>query len=202
MNDCRMLPRPSGDVKTFGAGQSGRGMEFAVQYAYFNFAMASGVNTPTAFAPSNENMIEASKKTGRDVGAMNLFMVIADDTDELAMAKWQKYREGADLEALSWKHDQGHKYNRADVSDTARQVTLPEGALNFNLGTLVGSYEKIAGMLDEVTIVPGMRGIILVFDDFLVALKQFGTWVQPLMKSRTKVVEGLQIRNLSIVKKQ
>jgi pyrimidine oxygenase len=55
------------------------------------------------------------------------------------------------------------------------------------MGTLVGSYAKIAEMLDGVAEIPGTKGIMLVFDDFLAGLDKFGQKVQPLMKSRSKV---------------
>ena len=61
---------------------------------------------------------------------------------------------------------------------------LPEGAINFNMGTLVGSYASIARMLDEAATVPGTKGIMLTFDDFLIGMEQFGQRIQPLMKSR------------------
>jgi pyrimidine oxygenase len=55
------------------------------------------------------------------------------------------------------------------------------------MGTLVESYEKIAEMLGGVADIPGTKGIMLVFDDFLVGLDKFGQKIQPLMKSRSKV---------------
>jgi pyrimidine oxygenase len=53
------------------------------------------------------------------------------------------------------------------------------------MGTLVGSYANVARMLDEAGSVPGTKGIMLTFDDFLVGLDQFGERIQPLMASRT-----------------
>lgn len=73
---------------------------------------------------------------------------------------------------------------------TAKSINLPEGAVNFNMGTLIGSYEKIAGILDEVVEVPGTKGIMMTFDDFLIGIDQFGERIQPLMKSRPKFFTG------------
>ncbi|TVY36584.1 Pyrimidine monooxygenase [Lachnellula subtilissima] len=179
-------PQPSKEIKIVAAGQSGRGMEFASQYADFNFVMGVGINSPTAVAPANERLVEAAKKAERDVGAYVLFMVIADETDELAHAKWDSYREGADVDALAWMADQGSKDTKADGSATAKAINLPEGAVNFNQGTLIGSYAKVAGLLDEAAGTPGTKGIMLTFDDFLIGLDNFGEKIQPLMKSRSK----------------
>jgi pyrimidine oxygenase len=187
MTDCKMSPKPSHDIKIVAAGQSGRGMEFASNYADFNFVMGQGINTPLAVASATEKLVEAAKTAGRDCGAYILYMVIADETDEAAEATWKAYRDGADFDALAWMADQGGKDTQADASSTAKSINLPEGAVNFNMGTLVGGYEKVAGMLDEIAGAPGCKGIMLTFDDFLVGLDKFGQKILPLMKSRAKV---------------
>ncbi|KAE9967831.1 hypothetical protein BLS_006155 [Venturia inaequalis] len=184
MEDCKLSPQPSHDVKIVAAGQSGRGMEFASQYADYNFIMGTGINTPLAFAGSSKRLVEAAEKAKRDVGAYVLFMVIADETNEKAEAKWKLYNDGADQEALSWVVGQSSKDTKADQNSTAANIGLPEGAVNMNMGTLVGSNEKIASMLDEIAEVEGTSGIMLVFDDFLLGMKNFGENIQPMMKSR------------------
>ena len=57
----------------------------------------------------------------------------------------------------------------AMVGSTAKSIALPEGAINFNMGTLVGSYASVARMLDSpfaaraakghAVIAPGRRSI-------------------------------------------
>jgi len=47
----------------------------------------------------------------------------------------------------------------ADGSSTAATIALPEGAINFNMGTLVGSYASVARMLDEIDTVNGVKGV-------------------------------------------
>ena len=42
-------------------------------------------------------------------------------------------------------------------------------------------------MLDEVAEVPGTAGVLLTFDDFLEGVENFGTRIQPKMKSRAHV---------------
>ncbi|KAI1104205.1 pyrimidine utilization protein A [Jackrogersella minutella] len=184
MEDCKLSPRPKGGVKIVAAGQSGRGIEFASNYADFNFAMGNGINTPTAYGQATSRLVEATAKTGREVGSYVLFMMIAEETDEAAQAKWKLYNDGIDTDALAWMKSQTAKDVNADKHSTAKSLGLPEGAVNLNMGTLVGSYESVASMLDEVAGVPGTKGIMLVFDDFLEGVEKFGQKVQPLMKSR------------------
>ncbi len=74
-------------MKVICAGQKRRGMAFA-QYADYNFCFGKGVNTPTACADRRAHDAGGGK-TSRDVGSYVLFMVIADETDEAARAKWE-----------------------------------------------------------------------------------------------------------------
>lgn len=187
MEDCKLSPRPAGGIKIVAAGQSGRGMEFASQYADYNFIMGHGHNTPKAVEESSKKLVEAAEKTGRDVGAYVLYTIIAEETDEAAEAKVKKYSEGVDVEAVSWMADQGGKDTKADAASTGKTLAIPDGAWKMNLGMLAGSYEKVAAMLDEAATVPGTKGIMLVFDDFLEGIDKFGQKIQPLMKSRKHV---------------
>jgi pyrimidine oxygenase len=186
MNDCVLSPRPTdGHIDIVAAGQSTTGMKFAAEHAQYNFILGSGVNTPLALSGTTAGLVEAARETGRDVGALSLFMVIADETDEAAHAKWQDYHDNADRAALAYMAGETATDTTSDGTSTARTIALPEGAVNFNMGTLVGSYETVAKLLDEVAEVDGTKGIMLVFDDFLEGLENFGTRIQPLMKSRS-----------------
>ncbi len=188
MEDCKLAPQPQGKIEIVGAGQSERGMEFVAQYGDYNFVTCGGVNKPKQHAATVENLVKAAGKTGRDVGAYILCMVIMDETDEKAMAKWQSYREGADMGALAWMADQGSKDVNASEGSTSRHINLPEGAVNLGIGTFVGSYATVAKLLDEAASIPGTKGIMLTFDDFLGGLDDFGTRVQPLMECRKDLV--------------
>jgi pyrimidine oxygenase len=186
MDDCVLSPRPAnGQIGIVAAGQSGTGMKFAAEHADYSFILGSGVNTPLALSDSTATLVDAVEKTGRDVGALSLFMVIADETDEAAHAKWRDYHDNADHAALAYMAGETATDTTSDDSSTARTIALPEGAVNFNMGTLVGSYETVAKLLDEVAEIDGTKGVMLVFDDFLEGLENFGTRVQPLMKSRS-----------------
>ncbi len=187
MDDCRLSPRPQADVKLICAGSSNAGMAFSAQYADYNFCFGMGVNTPTAFAPTVDRMRVAAEKTGRDVSSYVLFMIIADETDEAARAKWESYKAGADQEAISWLGVQGAADTKSGSDTNVRQMADPVSAVNINMGTLVGSYENVARMLDEVPTVPGTGGVLLTFDDFVKGVDDFGTRIQPLMKCRQHI---------------
>ncbi|QUS37158.1 pyrimidine utilization protein A [Falsirhodobacter algicola] len=184
MDDCRVSPRPQGDMKIICAGSSDAGMAFSAQHADYNFCFGKGVNTPTAFRSNPERLQQATAKTGRDVGTYALFMIIADRTDEAARAKWEHYKAGADQEALAWLGQQAGADKTSGSDTNVRQMADPTSAVNINMGTLVGSYATVARMLDEVAEVPGTGGVLLTFDDFVKGVDDFGRYIQPLMRSR------------------
>ena len=184
MTDCKLSPRPSVTPGIVSAGQSDVGMAFAAKYADYNFCLGEGVNTPTKCEATVGRLLKATAKTGRNVGAYVLFMIIADETDAAAQAKWENYKAGKDLDALSWLGAQATADDKASVGSTAATMVNPVSAVNFNMGTLVGSYATVAKMLDELDILEGIGGVMLTFDDFIVGMENFGQRIQPLMASR------------------
>ena len=73
--------------------------------------------------------------------------------------------------------------------------------VNINMGTLVGSYENVAKMLDEIGEIKGTEGILLTFDDFINGVEDFGQKIQPLMKCREHVVVGGDVPQLTVLEK-
>jgi len=184
MQDCRLSPLPQAPITLISAGQSERGMRFAADYCDYSFFQGVGLNTPTAVAPHTARLMAEAARSGRDVGACVSFMVIADDTDDAALATWRHYKDGADHTAIAWMTAQAAADRGASALASVRKKVLPEGAVNFNMGTLVGSDAAIARMLDEAATVPGIKSILLVFDDYLIGLDRFGQRIQPLMACR------------------
>lgn len=189
MDDCLVRPKPEGEMKIICAGSSDAGLAFSAKWADYAFCLGVGVNTPTAFASNNERLAKALEKTGRSVSVFVLVMIIAAETDEEAMERWQHLNAGVDIDAIAWLAEQGAKDN-VNPDTNVRQLAAPEGAVNINMGTLVGSYASVARMLDEMAEVPNTGGVLLTFDDFVVGIEAFGTHIQPLMKSRAHIATG------------
>jgi pyrimidine oxygenase len=192
MDDCRMKPVPEGSVKLICAGSSNAGMAFSAEYADYSFCFGVGVNTPKAFAPTNERLLAATEKTGRTVRSFVLTMVLAEETSADAWAKWEHYKAGADEEAIKWLGLQSAADTKSGSDTNVRHMSNPVSAVNINMGTLIGSYEEVAAMLDEMAEVPGTGGVMLTFDDFVEGVEKFGKYVQPLMKSRSHVTRALE----------
>lgn len=191
MEDCKLSPRPQQPMKVICAGQSDAGMAFTAKYADYNFCFGKGYNTPTACAETVERMQKIAAGSGRDISTYALFMVITGETDAEAEAKWQHYKDGADLEALRWLTDQGSVDKKSGADTNVKHMIDPKSAVNLNIGLLVGGHAKVARMMDEVATIPGLAGTLLTFDEFVSGTEIFGERIQPLMKSRRHVASAV-----------
>ena len=186
MEDCRLEPRPSAYIEVVGANSSDRGMQFVAEHCDFNFLGAGGLNQPDAFTAPLARLRAQVDRTGRTVGAFSLLMVIAAETDGAAFAKWERYKAGVDHEALAWQRTQATADTQATAHSTAGNMVArqKDGPIPTGMLKLIGSYASVARMLDAVAATPGLTGIMLTFDDFIVGMEQFGEHIQPLMVSR------------------
>jgi pyrimidine oxygenase len=141
-------------------------------------------------AGSVARLVEANAAAGKNCGALVLTMVIADETDAAALAKWEHYKTGTDHEAIAWRDAQASDDPSADpLAGPNKRRTLGTIGLPTQGGVLVGSYVSIARMLDELAAVSGVQGVMLTFDDFVIGMEQFGTRILPLMQCR----QGLKL---------
>jgi pyrimidine oxygenase len=195
LEDCVLAPTPDSRIELVCAGQSDRGMAFCADYGDYMFCVGKGVNKPDSHRNITQRLQEAARARGRNVGAFLIIMLIAEETEEAAFAKWRHYNETIDRIAIgnvfgAASADTGagkDSSTRALASEVKDAVPVAEGAVNLNFAALVGSYATVASMLDEAGRVPGTAGVMLIFDDYEEGLENFGRKIQPLMKSRSKI---------------
>ena len=119
-------------------------------------------------------------------------MVIAEATDAEAFSKWEHYRDGMDMEALGWRQSQAEADKGGDkYAGAGRWAEKLRNRMPTMHGALIGSYERVAAMLDDYATVPGVRGVMLTFDDFVEGMDKFGQHIQPLMTTRRHVLEAV-----------
>jgi pyrimidine oxygenase len=136
-----------------------------------------------ATSPSVARLVQTTVDTGRDCGALILQMVIADETDAEAFAKWEHYKAGSNLEALARRDAQAQDDPSQDpYAQPNKRRILGIGKLPTNQGVFVGSYASVARMLDELAALPGVRGVMPTFDDFVIGMEQFGSRILSLMR--------------------
>jgi pyrimidine oxygenase len=185
MDDCRCLPMPTADIPIISAGQSDAGTRYAARYTDCDFCSSGGINTPTMAAASVSRLVAANNEVGGKCGALVLTVIIADETHDAAMAKWEHYKAGTDVEALAWRDGQASDDpSRDPLAGPNKRRTLGTDKLPTQDGMLIGSYGSIARMLDKLATVPGVQGVMLTFGDFVIGMEQFGTRILPQMRCR------------------
>lgn len=180
MNDCRLSPRPrAGRVPIVSAGQSDRGMRFCATYGDYQFILGKDDLADTA--AHTRQLLDYAIQAKRDVGPYALYFIITGETDALAEQKWEHYRQGADLEAIAFMTGQAN----LDVSgSTAAAIAEMRNAFALNIGAVVGSHATVAGKLDELGAIEGLKGVMCIFDDFVTGTEDFGRRVMPLLRCR------------------
>lgn len=182
MDDCRLSPRPQADrVPLVCAGQSDRGMQFCAEHGDYQFVI--GDDSFDYVRSHTAKLQEFARQAGREekIGVYALYFVIGRETDEEAEATWQRYKDGADLDAIAFMTGQA---NLDTSGATAETITNLKSAFNLNIGAITGSYETCARKLDELAEIDGLEGVMCVFDDYPKATKEFGERIMPLMESR------------------
>ena len=107
----------------------------------------------------------AARPTAKTVKADELLIV------DIGEARKQVDRGLRDLEA-------------AEAIVTKDKTTL--GGEPVVKGTRI-PVDGIAAMLDAYATMPGVRGVMLEFDDFVEGMEQFGQYIQPLMQTRRHI---------------
>jgi len=78
---------------------------------------------------------------------------------------------------------------RAGPDSNINRFKAEGAALPASMVTFIGSHADVAAGLDTLADMPGVRGVMLVFDDYLAGIETFGQCVQPLMRSRDGALE-------------
>ncbi len=107
-------------------------------------------------------------------------------SEGLLAAKWEHYVAGTDHEAVEWSRAQASGDKNASETSTAGRIQRRTG-VPFGGSRLIGSYATIARLLDEMSEIEGLAGVMLTFDDFVIGVEQFGQRIQPLMRCRQNI---------------
>ena len=111
--------------------------------------------TDSQVAAHTERLADANAAAGAQCDAMLLMMIIADETDEAAMAKWNQYVEGTDLEALAWRDSQAAADVKAEAHSTVGRMVRFD-RVPTDMLRLIGHYATVAKHLDALAVIPGL----------------------------------------------
>ena len=114
--------------------------------------LGRNASTPVASTPGAPNvarLVAANQATGRDRGALILTMIIAEETDAAANAKWEHYKAGTDYEALAYRDEQaqdGHIRQAGSPWEVFEQPVSPF------IARFIGSHNVLAGLSGPIAV--------------------------------------------------
>ena len=175
LRDCRILPHPERPLPLVCAGQSDIGMQFSAQHV--DYAFVIGDVSGDAVFNANRKLRQYAEETGRDVGAYVLYTLVPAETEAEARAKSDYWSEHADRVALV------EMMGQAALDAAGGTASALQSIAYIGITPIIGSYAQCAATLDHIASVPGTKGIMLIFAEYLAGLQEFGERVLPLMRT-------------------
>ena len=174
LRDCRILPHPERPLPLVCAGQSDIGMQFSAQHV--DYALVLGDVSGDAVFNANRNL-RHMRGDGRDVGAYLLYTLVPAETRGQGAGQADYRSEHADRVALV------EMMGQAALDAAGGTASALQGIAYIGITPIIGSYAQCAATLDRIASVPGTKGIMLIFAEYLAGLQEFGERVLPLMRT-------------------
>jgi pyrimidine oxygenase len=170
-------PQPSRPLPIVCAGQSADAIAFTARHADIGF-VGRMRDSPQALGALNQQLKDAAAAHGRQVGAYALLNIVAAPTEAEAQARQDDMLARSDEEGIA-------EWLRASGRDPTRNLQgLDKLRLTFmSFPFITASYADVAARLDEIAAV-GVKGVCLMFPEFVPDLRAFIAEVMPRMKSR------------------
>jgi pyrimidine oxygenase len=141
------------------AGSSPRGMRFALENGTHAFI---GGNSIDDLAAINARYHAGAAELGRTIKTYTAVHYIIEDTDALAEAQVQRYRDDPDVDAIA---DLVGEYSRAGAGESLRRTIVEAGEHVFFGGVVAGSPETVADHVAAVD-AAGLDGLLVIFTDW------------------------------------
>ena len=173
--DCVSEPKPHKPPFLICAGMSRRGFEFSVREADGCFI---GGRDEAETRDASQRARSLAAKLGKPIRTYCMMTVIADETDALAEAKAQKYREGLDEGAVLGMLE---SYGVPLSGEGGNAMTArAQGA--FMTQTAVGSPATCAAKIEAFLRNCDIDGLMFVYDDYAQGLRVTGRDILPRLR--------------------
>lgn len=175
LDDCRISPKPQGDIEIVSAGQSKEGVAFVNKYADYRFVIGN---------PKAVHSLAAERDTSRRFGVYLLVHILSEDTDELAKERVDQIINNADKPAI----EEMIRCSSADKTTSGTSELLRKGlsasAEDGNLAfgahpCIYGSHETVADKLSQITQDVNPDGFMFSWADYQSGIKDFGEKILP-----------------------
>jgi len=173
LDDCESFPKPvQPTIPIVCATASERGYRFVAEHCTDVFF---GGATVEVQKERGHRIRELSATYGRPIKSHTQLILILAESDAEAQRMFDRYVEGADIEAIQqvWHTGAGEK------SYDPKSLRLFYGG-----APVVGGPEKAADKIEQLLVDCEIDGILLCFPDFIEGLELFGAGVMPILRKR------------------
>jgi len=179
--DCRSSPKPIRKPypTIVCAGLSDEGSAFTAQEC--DYAFLGG--------RSNEQVKQFSRRikalaaeAGREVKTATTLLPVIDDTDAAAERRWQRYQDGADIEALA---NIVSTFSRQSTESARVRLQKEPRSASFTGRAVTGSPSTVAEVFEDMIADGDLDSIQLIFVDYLEGMERFAAEVMPQLRRAT-----------------
>lgn len=180
LHDCQSDPKPLSQPRPdlICAGYSETGMRFTARHCDAGFV---GGSTEEELAAKSQRAKEIAQEYGKNLKTFAMYTIVPGDSDADAERRVQRYRNGADIEAIA---NMATGYGKKPDGKESALVARARDA--FLSSVIAGSpetlVERIAGTLDAAN----LDGMMLIFPDYDEDLTRFGTEILPALRAGAK----------------
>jgi len=182
LDDCRSDPKPLQRPRppVVCATNSDRGFEFVAQEC--DEAFIGGVTDQLCVSTAKLKQLASERQ--RTVKTATQIIFIIGDSDRDAQRLVERYREGADWQAIAHVYDRTNRGSPSqDTRDIAQRFCAPR-YLYYYAPAFTGGPETIADAIEDFTVNGGVDGLVVTFVDYIDGLTRFGRDVMPILHRR------------------
>ncbi len=189
LDACESWPKPvQANVPIVCATSSERGFRFVAEYCTDGFFSGTSMASLTT---QGLRMKAIAEEVGRPVRTHTLIMLILGESDADAERLLDYYYAGADQEAIESVYRKRATGKKGTQADRHRERFESKDMRLFYAGfPFVGGPERVADMIEELTVAGQVDGMLLIFPDFLKGLASFGDLVMPILRRRGLINEA------------
>src|SRR5262249_7248606 len=159
------------------ATSSERGFQFVAEECDYAFLSA---NTSAQFNAGSLKAKSIAAQYGREVKTQAHLILVLGETEEEAQQLFKVYRDGADMEAIANTFHLRIRESNAERVAKLTERFESEGNIFYSALWFVGGPERTADFLSDLAINGRVDGIVLIFHDWLPAMRTFHDKVMPL----------------------
>lgn len=181
LKDCRSAPKPiqKPHPTLVCAALSDEGSAFTAKECDYSFL---GGKSNAQIKQFSRRIKALAAEAGREIKTATTILAVIDDSDAAAERRWQRYQDGADVEALD---NIAGTFSRQSTETARVRLEKATRSVSFTGRAVTASPSTLAEMLEDLAVDGGLDSIQLLFVDYIEGMERFATEVMPRLRRAT-----------------